>query len=127
MMRKNEPPADPALCHICLSLKNRLFDGAGAGGHPVHTKRQEMREMTDLSLRAPAEGQGAVQLPPQCPPHRPLSASCRPRHAMPITGGLMALWSQAANLSLSRKMELLRCSSLFGVCSTLGHQPARVF
>lgn len=57
MMRKNEPPADPALCHICLSLKNRLFHGAGAGGHHVHTKHQEMWEMTDLSLRAPAEGQ----------------------------------------------------------------------
>lgn len=38
MMRKNETPADPELCHICLSLKNHPFHEAGAGRHRVHIK-----------------------------------------------------------------------------------------
>lgn len=37
-MRKNETPADPELCHICLSLKNRLFHKAEADRHGVHSK-----------------------------------------------------------------------------------------
>lgn len=37
-MRKNETPADSEPCHICLTLKNRLFHKAGAGRHHVHTK-----------------------------------------------------------------------------------------
>lgn len=37
-MRKNETPADPEPCHICLTLKNRLFHKAGVGRHRVHTK-----------------------------------------------------------------------------------------
>lgn len=53
--------------------------------------------------------------------------------AMPCTVRLMALWSQAANLSLSRNKPLRwQMSGIvpmlpFGVCGTWWHQLARVF
>lgn len=115
-MRKNETPADPARCHICLSLKNRLFPGAGAGAHHVHTKHQEVGEMTDLSLRTPAEGERGFKAASSALARLgwPLSQPLAGRPAIPYPVRLMALGSQAANRSLSGMSHRTdRCVELF--------------
>lgn len=64
-MRKNETPADPEPCHICLTLKNRLFHKAGAGRHRVHTKYLGNVKNDKFSLRALNGGRvKALQLSP---------------------------------------------------------------
>lgn len=99
-MRKNETPADPELCHICLSLKNCLFHKAGAGGHHVHTKYAGNVKNDRSFTQAPHGGRA-----------RPSSASSPawgggparlfPAAAVPCAARLVAPWSQAASLSLS--------------------------
>lgn len=108
-MRKNETPADPEICHICLSLKNHLFPKAGAVRHYVHTKYSEMwkndKSFTQSLIWRESEGFTA---PPHLlrndwpPSHQPLTGNI----AIPSTVRLMVLWSQAANFSLSRNNPL---------------------
>ena len=85
--------ADPELCHICLSLKNRLFHKAGAGGHSVHTKYPGNVKNDKSFPQSPEWGRGkALQLPPHLL-RSGWSPSCQPLtgspFAIPYTGRLM--------------------------------------
>lgn len=106
MMRTNETPADPALCHICLSLKNRLFHGAGAGGHHVHTKHAGNARHDRSFTHGPSGGRAGLHscLLGAGPAGPSLGLLQAARH--PCTVRLMALGSPAANRSLSRNKPL---------------------
>lgn len=109
-MRKNETPPDPELCHVCLSLKNRLFPNTGAVRHHVHTKYSGNVKKCQIFHSEPCmEGEWRLY---SChltclgmtgpSSHQPLTGTV----AIPCTVRLMVLWSHAANFSLSRNNPL---------------------
>lgn len=109
-MIKNESWADPELCNICLSLKNRLFYEAGTARHWMHTKyRGNVKNDKSFTRRCDTDRVKVLQLPHHLLRNSrafPLASLSQAATPHPTWVRLMVFWSQAANFSLSRNNPL---------------------